>query len=249
MPPLATSKYDNPINTTGLLQTIRDSRTKLDGWIQRQKQQADEEAEQYHQVLNAEQSKIDHQVGNLLAVQFQRGLSMQQNTNEASIASRRANLQHQCDALRDEVEHVQCATEKHRDIANELEAEELKQRHRAEEARTLKSRLREAKQTTVDDLTRGLVNYKYLGFDFEKCEETNALRIAFTQLDPAFPNREFSFILLVNDADNQYYIHGCQPNLDATAVTKILKEINRSDDVALMIRQMRKEFVRTLQKI
>ena len=34
----------------------------------------------------------------------------------------------------------------------------------------LKDATEAAKQTTVDDLTRGIVNYKYLGLDFEKAD-------------------------------------------------------------------------------
>jgi hypothetical protein len=54
--------------------------------------------------------------------------------------------------------------------------EEANQRARAQEARSLKDRVKEAKQTTVDDLTRGIVNYKYLGLDFEKTDVENELR-------------------------------------------------------------------------
>jgi len=37
-----------------------------------------------------------------------------------------------------------------------------------------------AKQTTVDDLTRGIVNYKYLGLDFEKAEHERLRYVFFT---------------------------------------------------------------------
>jgi hypothetical protein len=58
----------------------------------------------------------------------------------------------------------------------DIEVEEAKQRARAEEARVLMERVQEAKRTTVDDLTRGIVNYKYLGLDFEKTDGENELR-------------------------------------------------------------------------
>ncbi len=38
-----------------------------------------------------------------------------------------------------------------------------------------KARVEESKNTTVDDLTRGIINYKYLGFDFVKAKG-NGLR-------------------------------------------------------------------------
>jgi hypothetical protein len=58
----------------------------------------------------------------------------------------------------------------------EIQLEESKQRARAQETQALKEQVREAKQTTVDDLTRGIINYKYLGLDFEKSEGENELR-------------------------------------------------------------------------
>lgn len=48
-------------------------------------------------------------------------------------------------------------------------------RLRAEETRDQKARVEESKQTTVDDLTQGIVNYKFLGFDFVKAKN-NGLR-------------------------------------------------------------------------
>jgi hypothetical protein len=45
---------------------------------------------------------------------------------------------------------------------------EKKERARADEASDMKRQVEEAKQTTVDDLTRGIVNYKFLGLDFQK---------------------------------------------------------------------------------
>jgi len=52
-----------------------------------------------------------------------------------------------------------------------LQLEEARHHHRADEANELKKKVEEAKQTTVDDLTRGIVNYKFLGLDFEKAED------------------------------------------------------------------------------
>ena len=59
---------------------------------------------------------------------------------------------------------------------SEIEQEESKCLTRAQEARDLKNRVKESKQTTIDDLTRGIVNYKHLGLDFQKAEGENNLR-------------------------------------------------------------------------
>lgn len=48
----------------------------------------------------------------------------------------------------------------------DIALEESKQRIRASDAAALKSKAEESKKTTIDDLTRGVVNYKKLGLDF-----------------------------------------------------------------------------------
>jgi hypothetical protein len=52
-----------------------------------------------------------------------------------------------------------------------LKLQEQKERARADEATEMKKKVEEAKQTTVDDLTRGIVNYKFLGLDFQKAQD------------------------------------------------------------------------------
>jgi hypothetical protein len=48
--------------------------------------------------------------------------------------------------------------------------ERAHQKERAQKARKTKANIELSKRTTVDDLTQGIVNYKYLGLDFEKAE-------------------------------------------------------------------------------
>jgi hypothetical protein len=54
--------------------------------------------------------------------------------------------------------------------------EEKKQYLRAEEARIFKKQVEQDKKTTLDDLTRGVVNYKMLGLDFVRTERDGRLR-------------------------------------------------------------------------
>lgn len=59
---------------------------------------------------------------------------------------------------------------------SDIAIEESKHRLRAQDARVLKEQAEEAKRTTVDDLTRGVVNYKYLGLDFQQTDKENEMR-------------------------------------------------------------------------
>jgi hypothetical protein len=56
-------------------------------------------------------------------------------------------------------------------IQTALRAEHTREQARAKEAVQLKQKIEASKATTVNDLTRGIVNYKYLGLDFEKAEQ------------------------------------------------------------------------------
>jgi hypothetical protein len=53
---------------------------------------------------------------------------------------------------------------------SDLEKEEKTEQARALEVRSKKEFAEESKKTTIEDLTRGIVNYKYLGLDFVKGE-------------------------------------------------------------------------------
>lgn len=51
-----------------------------------------------------------------------------------------------------------------------LESEHSYHSNRAAEAQKLKEKVQSLKETTVNDLTKGILNYKYVGLDFEKAE-------------------------------------------------------------------------------
>jgi hypothetical protein len=52
-----------------------------------------------------------------------------------------------------------------------LQDEMIQQQDRLRQARQLQSTTELARQTTIDDLTHGIVNYKYLGLDFVKARD------------------------------------------------------------------------------
>lgn len=64
----------------------------------------------------------------------------------------------------------------HSIVNSAIGLEESRHRLRAEEARSLKKRADEARLITVDDLTKGIVNYKRLGLDFETTKGENEIR-------------------------------------------------------------------------
>jgi len=70
----------------------------------------------------------------------------------------------------------------------ELKEEEQREQARAASVRSQKRLVEESKEMTIEDLTRGIINYKYLGLDFQKAENTN-LRCV--------PRQYFAFVFFV----------------------------------------------------
>lgn len=237
--------------TSGLLETILSSKAKMERWAEFEKAKADQVAESYRRKLVEEQATIDSQGTCLMAVQMERGLNVndQNSTNNGdhaeSIADKKKALEELHAELEREVDNLQTECENREKRVLDVEAEEAKQNTRAQEARALKERVKEAKQTTVDDLTRGIVNYKHLGLDFEKTEGENEMRFFFSQLDPNDPGRQFSFVLQVDDED-RYEIANCLPSVDAGILSEISDKLNDTDDMSYLARKMRRVFAETL---
>lgn len=97
--------------TSGLLDKLVASRSKVEEWVQHEKAKAEKAAEEYRQQLMQEQSQIDTKITNLLAVQLERGLSVTSNEgeehdNSESIATRKTALEEQRAMLESEIEKL-----------------------------------------------------------------------------------------------------------------------------------------------
>ncbi|CAJ1914797.1 unnamed protein product [Cylindrotheca closterium] len=234
--------------TFSLLETIEASKSKMDRWVDIQKAKIEEEAADYDRKLKEEQQEIDDLVAKIATAQSERGLKMNPDEDEnqtANILNKKALLELQKQEIESKIHKLETECRNRTKRIEEISLENEKQRLRAEEARSLKNRVLEAKQTTVDDLTRGILYYKYLGLDFEKTEGENELRFIFTQLDPEVPTRQFSFVLQV-DRNDKYEISNCEPSVDAIVLVDVTHRLNRADDYMYLAQRMRQAFVETL---
>lgn len=159
--------------TSHLLETLQASRLELDAHVEREKQNVDAQIAAYQERLQHEEASLQAQQQTLEEVRAERGVSSDDDVsdaddNAAGIAKRRHELTVQQSELQEQIQTLEEEKEKQSDALEELQEEELAQRSKAEEARQHKERVEESKKTTVDDLTRGIINYKYLGFDFVK---------------------------------------------------------------------------------
>ncbi|KAG7361399.1 chromosome segregation protein Spc25 [Nitzschia inconspicua] len=236
--------------SSALLETIAVSKLKMEGWAQNEMAKADAVAESYRQRLLQEQAEIDARSTELLAIQMERGMRINNNENSTSseeesndnnIVSRKQALEEQVTAIQIEIMKLTTERDNRQRRIQDITLEEKKQQMRAQEARLLKEQVEEDKKTTLDDLTRGVINYKMLGLDFVRTDRDGRLRFCFTKLDSNDPSREFSFLLIVDDQD-KFDIVECQPEIEATELVDILTELNRTEDMSALTRRMRRVF-------
>jgi len=118
MPPLAST--DQLGFTGSLLTTLRDSRAKLDAFIDDQMELADQRAAEHEARVAQEQTLVDAQVSNLLEVELERGLNVNKTGSEdntVGLAKRREELARQQEEVRQEVEGLQATqTEREKDL-------------------------------------------------------------------------------------------------------------------------------------
>ena len=149
-----------------------------------------------------------------------------------------------------------------------LKKQKEREEARAAEVRSKRFLAEESKNTTVEDLTRGIINYKYLGLDFEKAENQklrcvstvaifaalivfcpfsyrfcclSAWRFTFTQIDPERKLRKFSFVLGANDIEI-YEVEDCTPPVNPGLLEEALHELNSEEDLGQFTMKMRKAF-------
>ncbi|KAG7355813.1 chromosome segregation protein Spc25 [Nitzschia inconspicua] len=236
--------------SSALLETIAVSKLKMEGWAQNEMAKADAVAESYRQRLLQEQADIDARSTELLAIQMERGMRInnkenstnsEEESNDNNIVSRKQALEEQVTAIQIEIMKLTTERDNRQRRIQDITLEEKKQQMRAQEARLLKEQVEEDKKTTLDDLTRGVINYKMLGLDFVRTDRDGRLRFCFTKLDSNDPSREFSFLLIVDDQD-KFDIVECQPAIEATELVDILTELNRTEDMSALTRRMRRVF-------
>jgi len=238
--------------TCNLIQKLEDSRRHIDRWVEREKGRADDMEAQFQRTLARQKHNTDRLKTDLLTIELELGAKLNENNKEVSpssslppsgIAKRRQVLEKQEQSMLEDINKLKGKVRDERQNVLGLENEETQAKSRALEVRELKDKAEESKKTTLDDLTRGIVNYKYLGLDFEKAENER-LRFSFTQIDEQDPNRQFSFLLYANDFDN-YEVEGCTPPIRGKELRSLTDRLNQTDDLASFVRNIRKAFLET----
>jgi hypothetical protein len=90
----------------------------------------------------------------------------------------------------------------------------------------------------LNELTKGIANYRRLGLEFEKIND-DRLRLVFTLIDPRAPEKKFSFTVKITDSD-VYRVDTCEPAVPRLA--DLLNTLNETNDFSAFVQSMRSEF-------
>lgn len=126
----------------------------------------------------------------------------------------------------------------------ELEDEKLQESIRLEGLLKLQKEAYKNREKRLNDLTRGVRLYRFLGLEFEKAEN-DCMRFTFTQIDPSDPLKPFQFLLLV-DQNDLYRLVETNPSLEGNYANEIINQLNRDNNISYFVVNMRRAFQKTL---
>ncbi|KAL7475728.1 hypothetical protein ACHAW6_001635 [Cyclotella cf. meneghiniana] len=232
--------------TAPFLSTLSIQRSTFTSWLDSEKSRIDSIAEQISNLHGEKQRRIKGLLRRLDEVRCQRGLvNGDGDVSVGGVAQQKRALEEKQRKL---VADAKVLRDKNRAAQMELDellAEQSHQQTLAEATRSKKVQLAEMKNTTVEDLTKGLLNYKYVGLGFERVGVEGDLLFKFTRLDPTDLLRPFSFILTLRQ---NYELSSCDPPLDKKKTDELLSILNSDADNGFMyfLVGMRKLFKETL---
>jgi hypothetical protein len=122
----------------------------------------------------------------------------------------------------------------------ELEEEKENEKNRLENLLKLQKEMYEKREKRLNDLTKGIRLYNFLGLEFEKAEN-DCMRFSFQQIDSTDPTRVFEFLLLV-DQNDRYCLMDSTPSLDENLIKTIVNQLNRDNNISCFVVNMRRAF-------
>ena len=200
--------------TTERLSSKRALKSQHDG--------AMKQSEQFYKKLVEREHQLSQQAKELEEEQEEQEQKLKQMEEEAMQARElAADLPEQLEDLRATVSEERRKTEEEAGVVEKSEGKQLQQ---------------------VESLRVANNMYKdRLGLEFMSTEEGD-MRFAFTLIDRFEMDREFSFTIRVEHGSSRYDLIECEPMVREAA--EFMRECNRTDDLSLFVRKMRKSFVR-----
>ncbi|EED96090.1 predicted protein [Thalassiosira pseudonana CCMP1335] len=209
--------------TSSFLTSLTAHEAKLTAYITSQKSHADALTSALHAAHAADQEGIDALLRQLKSLQYERGVAQEASASSANgggLAEQRKKLEGRQKKLEGEVEMLRGKKRVEQAQLDDILHEEATLRTAAQAVREKKREIEETKNTTIEDLTKGLLNYQHVGLTFERKERGGLL------LDPSDTKRPFSFQLNMNEATRNFGLSECSPSLDGGKIDAILDKLN-----------------------
>jgi len=220
-----------PDFTSNFINRLEESHFRLDEFVQTNKKKADSAIADLKKAEADEQQNIDSLLRQLHSLQYERGVAEsskmddgKSNNAKGGVAEQRQKLENKQVELEQEVSTIKRKNRVEEAQLDEVLAEEASIRRKADEVRAKKEEIEMARGITVEDLTKGLLNYRFTGLTFEQGKR-GALSFKFTKLDREDQSRPFTFTLSM-DKNNDYELSDVNPSLDQIRTDPILNGLN-----------------------
>jgi hypothetical protein len=128
---------------------------------------------------------------------------------------------------------------------NELENEKINEKNRLESLLQLQKEIYQTREKRLNDLTKGIRLYNFLGLEFEKAEN-DCMKFSFKQIDSKDPMRVFQFLLLVDQHDRYCLIESI-PRLDDVLTHAIINQLNQDNNISYFVVNMRRAFQKLIE--
>lgn len=139
-----------------------------------------------------------------------------------------------------EISEHQSALLQKQSLVKKLTDEKLREIQRLEELQKQELESQRLRERTLNDLTRGIRLYRFLGLEFEKADN-GCMRFSFTQIDPSEPTRVFYFLLLV-DSNDLYRLVDSNPKLDSRLCQDLTSRLNEDNNISAFAVRVRRAF-------
>jgi len=122
-----------------------------------------------------------------------------------------------------------------------FESQEEQSQQNLQQVRHEHDLLRQKMEHNLQDLTHGIRHYARLGLEFQK-GDGDAMKFIFTQIDASNPQRQFYFVIFVDDRD-RYQLVETSPALPAAQCSLLTAQLNETNDLATFTFRLRSLFV------
>merc|ERR1719356_72516 len=211
--------------TSNFIDRLDELTVQVDEFVTQNKKKADELVLNIHHLKADEKQNIDSLLRQLKLVQHERGAVVSSEIDVRGVAEQRNTLESKHLKLEQEVVRLSSKNRLDKSQMEDVLLKETAMRQKADKTQERKKVAEAARGVTVQELTKGLLNYKFTGLSFAQGGEKSSLDFTFNRLDPADELRKFTFTVSLDETKN-YQLSNCNPSLDKIKTRQLVDQLN-----------------------